>query len=41
MEETQQKTDLLYSSRQIEIATVLAGPVAAIYETITPAYIGD
>ena len=31
MEEAQPKTDLLYSPRQIEIATVLAGPVAAIY----------
>ena len=31
MEEAQPKTDLLYSPRQIEIATFFAGPVAAIY----------
>ena len=31
MKEPQQKTDLLYSPRQIEIATFLAGPVVAIY----------
>ena len=31
MEEAQPKTDLLYSPRQIEIATFLAGPVASIY----------
>ena len=31
MEEAQPKTDLLYSPRQIEIATFCAGPVAAIY----------
>ena len=31
MEEAQPKTDLLYSPRQIEIATLIAGPVSAIY----------
>tara|TARA_B100001142_G_scaffold104453_1_gene106476 strand:+ start:225 stop:722 length:498 start_codon:yes stop_codon:yes gene_type:complete len=31
MEEARQKTDLLYSPRQIEIAIVLAGPVCTIY----------
>ena len=31
MEEAQPKTGLLYSPRQIEIATFCAGPVAAIY----------
>ena len=31
MEEAQPKTDLLYSPRQIKIATLVAGPAPAIY----------
>ena len=34
MEEAQPKTDLLYSPRQIKIATLVAGPAPAIYALV-------